>query len=71
MLRLKDILGVCHPDWVYIGKSLVNANRDSIPEEALDMEVKEITGFDDGLTVELFYGSAPCVDLPVGKGRKK
>lgn len=71
MLTLKDLLPVCHPDWLEIDHEVISTAKKSIPEETLDLEVKWISGFDDGLTVELFYGSSPCVDLPVGKGRKK
>jgi hypothetical protein len=59
MLTLKDILTVCQPDWILVcGKTI--CTRQSIPEGLLDFPVKEITGWDDGLTVELNARIRPC-----------
>lgn len=69
-LFFKDLLSVCHPDWIEIDHDVFSTAKHGIPEETLDMEVKHISGLDDGLTVELFAGSSPCVHLPVGKERK-
>ena len=69
-ITLRDILPVCNPDWIVVGRDVINTSECNIHEEVVNMEVKEITGFDDGLTVELFAGSSPCTHLPVGKGRK-
>lgn len=52
-LKLKDVLGVCAPDWIVVGGKFINVNKKGIPEELLDTPIKEITGFDDGLTIEL------------------
>lgn len=70
-ITLRDLLPVCHPDWLEIDHDIFSTTKHGIPEETLDMEVKEITGFDDGLTVELFTGSSPCTCLPTRKGSKE
>lgn len=71
MLKLKDLLTVCHPDWIEIDHEVICTTTHGIKEEFLGMEVKWISGFDDGLTIELLEGGSPCEHLPVGKGRKK
>ena len=70
MLHLKDLLSVCVPDWLQIGRRVFRAEDHTLTEEVLNLQVKNITGWDDGLTVELFEGSSPCECLPVRKGRK-
>ena len=69
-MKLKDLLSVCSPDWLVIGKKTIDLSKEAITDEQLKLDVKEVTGWDDGLTIELFYGSSPCVDLPVGRGKK-
>jgi hypothetical protein len=53
MFTLKDILTVCNPDWIEIGRKIINVAKDGLPENLLDFPVKNITGWDDGLTIEL------------------
>lgn len=70
-MKLKDILSVCHPDWLQVDGRCINTDKvGGIPEKLLQVPVKEITGFDDGLTVELMTGSSPCKHLPVGVYRR-
>lgn len=53
MIALKDLLTVCDPDWIDTGKECIHVRTTSIPEELLQLLVKDVTGWDDGLTVEL------------------
>jgi hypothetical protein len=70
-LTLKDLLEVCSPDWIQTDKKVINVNEKGIPDDLLTAPVKDITGFDDGLTIEVIHGSCPCTFLPTRKGRKK
>lgn len=65
MIKLKDILTVCKPDWIEIGKNHINVREDGISEGLLDFQVKNVTGWDDGLTVELEDGTSPCTCLAI------
>lgn len=69
-LLLIDILGVCNPDWIETRTETISTSKHGIPRKTLEMEVRRISGFDDGLTVELFTGSSPCECLPTGSYRK-
>lgn len=70
-MTLKDILSVCHPDWLQVNGRCISIDKvGGIPQKLLQTPVKEITGFDDGLTVELMTGSSPCEHLPVGGYRR-
>ena len=55
MITLKELLAleVCHPDWIQVGRKILHTERAGIPEELLNFPVKELTGWDDGLTVVL------------------
>ena len=53
MLTLKDLLTVCRPDWIEVGSKYFEVRRHGIPGHLLTLSVKDITGFDDGLTIEL------------------
>lgn len=76
MITLKQILTVCNPDWIVVcGKTIkksktINTEKEGIPEGLLEFPVKEITGWDDGLTVELDTVIRPCTsaDLAAIKG---
>ena len=65
MLTLKDLLNVCKPDWLEIGKHHIHVAAYGIPEGLLNIPVENITGWDDGLTIELCDGSSPCTHLPI------
>lgn len=69
-MKLKDLLSVCSPDWVIQGKRIIETRKKSVPDELLAAEVKEITGFDDGLTIELLTGGSPCKCLPVRRAER-
>ena len=53
MIKLKDLLTICSPDWIEVGRDVIEVRRHGIPDNLLDLPVKNITGWDDGLTVEL------------------
>ena len=53
MITLEQLLEVCTPDWIEMGQDLIEVRRRGIPNELLRIPVKNITGWDDGLTVEL------------------
>lgn len=65
MIKLKDLLDVCKPDWIDIGINRIYVKTDGISANLLEFPVKDITGWDGGLTIELHDGSSPCVDLPI------
>ena len=68
---LKDLLNVCKPDWIEIGRTIIDVNKKGIPDNLLNFPVKNITGFDDGLTIELEDGTSPCVCFPTRKESRK
>lgn len=71
MIKLKQLLEVCNPDWLQIGGRCLDVNRiGGVPKKLGDVSVKEVTGWDDGLTVELMTGLTPCESLPVGDYRR-
>lgn len=53
MIMLKEIIKICSPDWIVVCGKQIRTETDEVPEALLDFPVKEITGWDDGLTVEL------------------
>lgn len=54
MIKLKHLLEICKPDWIVIeNRKIIETRKAAIPEALLDFPVKNIEGFDDGLTVEL------------------
>lgn len=65
MLTLKDLLTVCSPDFVVVGEHNIQVKEDGIPSWLLDFSVQEVTGWDDGLTIEVCEGSPPCTYLPI------
>lgn len=65
MITLKDLLTLCNPDWIELGKNLINVREYGISEGLLDFQVKNITGWDDGLTIELEAGTSPCTCLSI------
>lgn len=74
MITLKQLLEVCEPDWIDVGGKFINARKKGIPENLLDLPVKGITGWDDGLTVEVVDAittGSPCTDLSVADKRER
>jgi hypothetical protein len=65
MLTLKDLLSVCAPDWIVVEGGSICVEKVGLPDALLDHPVERISGWDDGLTIELCNGSSPCVCLPV------
>ncbi len=59
MITLRDLLTVCDPDWIDTGKKIIFVRDAGIPEELLPLLVKDITGWDDGLTVEVCASANP------------
>ena len=60
MITLKKLLEICHPDWIEVCGKIIRTEGKDIPENLLDFPVKNITGWDDGLTVELDAKIRPC-----------
>lgn len=59
MITLRDLLTVCYPDWIEVGNKFIEVRIEGIHEELLPLAVKDITGWDDGLTVEVCASDKP------------
>lgn len=65
MLTLKDLLAVCNPDWIVVEGEEIEVKKYGIPSWMLDCPVQDITGWDDGLTIEVQDNTDADAHIPL------